>query len=217
MPRNKLSILKTFLRKKWEWIGRKLDEKEAVDSSDDEQFVECVSDMEIVDQEENIPKANYRDEKHFKRRKPITSSAHDQGKSGKVLRNDSGILDLSEIVGTDGEKVGKMIVEDSNPILKHDNIESPPVLASYLSGNAAENTPEKFRRFLHERSEEVERMGISIVDSEGYLDENDESSVSIGEEEEKTDSYSQTNDLINERSLAVMLNDTLWEKLVLLV
>ena len=70
-----------------------------------------------------------------------------------------------------------------------------------------EVSPEKFKRFLHERNDDIERLGISFdsdyddAGDDGYLDESDDD---VNKSDKKSDK-------LNEH------NTSLWERVTLLV
>jgi len=74
---------------------------------------------------------------------------------------------------------------------------------SITSGEAS---PEKFKRFLHERNDDIERLGISFDSDyddadDGYLDESDDDNKSDKSKSDKSNRY----------------NTSLWERVTLLV
>ena len=80
---------------------------------------------------------------------------------------------------------------------------------AYNNNNTAigEVSPEKFKRFLHERNDDIERLGISFdsdyddAGDDGYLDESDDD---VNKSDKKSDK-------LNEH------NTSLWERVTLLV
>lgn len=144
------------------------------ENSDDEIFVECSSTMlPSVAREESVPKANQDEEKYMKTIKsdiseedvtdiPCSERNHDPVCVSIALDNEVPFVqDLDESFG----------FTTSTP---RDSVIAPIGVMDSLN----EISPEKFRRYLHEKNQEIERLGISF-DEDGYIKEDLDASTSV--------------------------------------
>lgn len=188
-----------------EIVIQRVDEKgdsESVSDDEEEWFLECSSDLDIVDREESIPKADQAEEKLKDKLQESDGIQKDIPLGSFMTKDDdSGILDMSEKFTNGGSSSNNDL---SKALMKFDasidTTGAPNVLTSTFI--AGETTPERFKRFLHERNEEIERLGISMdeSDEDGYL-------------YEVLDDKSTDKSNVNNQSSISYLREYLWRKL----
>eukprot|EP00111_Clytia_hemisphaerica_P003508 TCONS_00010031-protein len=169
---SKLLLMVTRKALNRENILQRADSMSSTNEDELDLFVECEETFEnrLVAREESIPKANHKDEKMLENNSDPLSS-NDINESMQVeKRKDSGVIVPNASIGTMVSNVD--LVEKSTETTTEELISAANmmVLNSTLA-YGIESSPEKFKRFLHERNEDVDRLGISF--DEGYLDESD--------------------------------------------
>lgn len=169
-------------------LHKKLTGKILVPVSDsecsDDEFVDCVStDKSEIDREESLPKANQSDEKHIGLTLfPIVSETSflkslntGDNKCGRLTVKMSnfencGYIDEDSIVFDVREQRTNGLTT-STPRDKVAPIQFEEASLDCSTNNEA--APKKFKRFLHEKNDEISRLGISFdsFDEDGYFKE----------------------------------------------
>ena len=166
-----------------------------INNEDGGHFVECPSNNleSPVQRDEITPKRNQAEEKVNNRRDGVSLKKNVSTSSclTQVQHDDSGIIDMSERT------------ENRDHVMRSTSVVNADDSIQLCS--ATDTTPEKFKQFLHDRCEETDRVGISFNQEEqdGYFpeDRDDRSDIAI----------------LNEPSLAIALNQMVWEKMTLLL
>ena len=204
-------------------------------SSSDEVFLECSStDCKVVAREESIPKTNQLEERSLTKSnkndsKPPSCDSEETVSTIEEACHDSGII---EIAGTVSVGTTMSSRDEIIPTSKEEFTSAQPspvgskadiILNSTFIGGEA--TPEKFKRYLHERNEDIERLGISFDSDDGdhdntgdgvddgYLPESDSDEQLL---ESVVRDLSNILDASNSPSFS-SLKESVWEKISLLM
>ena len=206
---SKLLLLVTRKALNRENVLQRADSLSSTNEDDEgEMFVQCEETFEnrLVGREESIPKANHKEEKTSENTSTPVSNNESNESMEVEKRKDSGVIVPNVSMGTMVSNVD--LIEKSTETTAEELISAANmiVLNSTLA-YGIESSPEKFKRFLHERNEDVDRLGISF--DEGYLDESD---TDLSNESNQND-RSRIMDMFNLSSLG----ETVMEKISLLV